>query len=425
MLFFKKRIWVLISAICLALFVSACGGGSSSPSGVSDGAANEKTKLTLMIAWPDDSNGKVEEELVAKHFADKYDITFKTVDNNIQKTIKTTIASGEPVDLAFYWPNQMETFVNADMALDLTPYLEANNSEWKNTFIDGILDGATYDGKIYAVPNQSVYPLMEVNKDILEQAGVTLSDQPTWDEFKQALVTIKEKTGITPLGLQKDWASWPVRELLHSVWPDDAKLQEWSKGQIPFTDPNVVKVFDEVKELYDKELIYPGKGALTTTLDQVNVAFKAGKIAIKADTNLLAAKSVKDSGLKNIQIISWPQIGSNTKVMGGSNGYMIPANAKHPEASVEVLKYLTSVEVLQHRANAGSPVTVKGVTSTDPNYELYNRDAGNFYSAKEILTLSPKLDDYIANKMPANYIFNGMDSLKELDTLRLEAIQQK
>lgn len=207
----NKTSIVVATIFCLTLIVSACGGGSSSPNEGSNsdsnaaansgsnkasnsGASNENTagetvapsgekiKLTLMFAWPGDTNAAEEEKMVKEHFKDKYDISFKPVDGNVEKTIKTTIAAGEPVDLAFYWTNTMDTFVNADMALDLTPYLDAD-PKWKNSFIDGMLDMANFNGKIYSVPNTPVYGLMIANKDLLDKAGVTLPDQPTWDEF--------------------------------------------------------------------------------------------------------------------------------------------------------------------------------------------------------------------------------------------------
>ncbi len=438
-----------ISALlCLSLIVSACGSNSNSGSNAGQGTSSatneatdsatseasasaspaapsgEKTKLTIMITWPGDTNAAEEEKMVKEHFKDKYDISFKPVDNNVEKTIKTTIAAGEPVDLAFYWPNSMSTFVNADMALDLTPYLDAD-PDWKNSFIDGTLNMATYNNKIYALPNTPVYPLMIANKDLLDKAGVTLPDQPTWDEFTQALATIKEKLGITPFG--NGWVSWSHRMLLQTIWPNEEKLKEFSEGKIPFTDPTVVKAFDEVKKIYDKEYVYPGKGALTVTSDQVLTAFKNQKVAIMAFINSLAEGAIKDSGIQNVQVLSWPDYGTGLKIGVGANGYMIPANVKHPEASVEILKYLTSPEVLQYRVDHGAPVSVKGVKPADPNsnVEQFARDAGNPIIANEIGALDPKLDDYYQNKMPANYIFDGASSLKELDKLRQEAIKQK
>lgn len=435
----RKKSLILIAILCFSLLVSACGRGSNTASNEaadtgsneasnSDSAAapsGEKIKLTLMTAWPGDTNAAEEEKMVKEKFKDKYDITFKPVDGSVEKTIKTTISAGEPVDLAFYWPGSMDTFVNADMALDLTPYLDAD-PEWRDSFIEGTLAGGEYNGKIYALPYTPVYGMMIANKDLLDKAGVTLPDQPTWGEFTQALATIKEKLDIAPFG--NGWVNWTHRYLLYSAWEDEEQIDQWSKGQIPFTDPTVVKVFDEVKALYDKELVYPGKGALTVTVDQVMAGFKSEKVAIMAYINFLADTAIKDSGLKNVQILTWPHMGTRTQINAGANGYMIPANVKHPDASVEVLKYLTSPEVLQYRVDHGAPVSVKGVKSSDPNskVELFSRDAGNAYpsSLKEIGSLDPKLDDSFANKMPADYIFRGKAALEEIDKLRQEAIKQ-
>ncbi|MFD2334563.1 ABC transporter substrate-binding protein [Cohnella sp. GCM10020058] len=425
----------LLSALLgMSLVLAACGkseegasapasesAGASATASASGGKAGEKLKLTLMIAPVDDPSSKIEEEMVAAHFKDKYDITFKAWDSNVEKTLKTTIAASEPIDVAMYWPGAMETFVDSDMALDLTPYLEADDGAWKKTFVGDALSAGTYDGKVYAVPYAAVYPLLEVNKDIADRAGVSFPDGPlSWDDFIKALETIKEKTGIVPFGLYKDWGAWVPRNNLITVWPDEQTRSDFAAGKIPFTDPLAVKAFDASKALYDK-YVYPGKGALSTTLEQVNVAFKAGKIAVKADVNILAAQSVKESGLPNVQIVSWPNMGLN-HVLGGSNGYMVPANVTHPEASVEIIKYLTSAEVLQKRVDTGAPVTVSGVRSEDPNFALYAKDIANIQS-EEVMHLSTKITDILNAKMPASYIFNGKSSLEELEKLRLEAIK--
>jgi ABC-type glycerol-3-phosphate transport system substrate-binding protein len=440
----SRKIAVLLSALLtFALLLAACGGNSSSNEpGQSAAAASsgtpaetqqpadpqtpvEKISLTVMIASVDDKVASEEEKMLTEHFADKYDIKSKQWDTaNAEKNIKTTIAAGNPIDLAMYYPSAMSTFVDANMALDLTPYLDANNGEWKNSFLDGVLDAGNYNGKVYAVPYASVYPLLEVNKDILEKAGVTIPDGPfSWDDFMKACAAIKEKAGIWPIGIYKDWAGWvPINNLIN-VWSDKAKADEFNSGGIPFTDPSVVAAFDASKELYDK-YVYPGKGALTATLEQVSVAFKAGKIAMKADVNILASKSVMDSGLKNVQIVSWPHMGTTNLVLGGSNGYMIPANVAHPDASAELMKYLTSPEVLQKRVDSGAPVTVKGVSSSDPNFALYSKDTSNI-QATLIQTISPEMTSTFQTKQPSDYIFRGKAALDDLEKLRLAAISKK
>lgn len=427
------------SVISLCLLVTACGGGGQSnpPSGSSQTTTAgtqkpsetqkpaEKINLTVMIASVDDKAAAEEEKMLTEHFADKYNITAKPWDTaNAEKNIKTTIAAGSPIDLAMYYPSAMGTFVDANMALDLTPYLEENNGEWKNKFLDGVLESGTYNGKVYAVPYAAVYPMLEVNKDILDKAGVTIPDGPfSWDDFMKACAAIKEKTGVWPVGIYKDWAGWvPINNLIN-VWSDKSKADDFADGKIAFTDPLVVKAFEASKELYDK-YAYPGKGALTATLEQVSVAFKAGKIAMKADVNILAAKSVKDSGLANVQIVSWPHMGTTNLVLGGSNGYMIPANAAHPRESVELMKYLTSAEVLQKRVDSGAPVTNKEVRSDDPNFALYAKDTPNI-QAKLIQTLSPQINSAFQTKLPADYIFRGKAALEDLEKLRLEVLSAK
>ncbi|XID94624.1 ABC transporter substrate-binding protein [Paenibacillaceae bacterium WGS1546] len=433
MLQVRKSAKLISATLVLTLLIAACGKSESGAPGNGNAAespsasasapngskAGEKIKLTLMIAPVDDPSSKIEEQMVAEHFKDKYDITFKPWDSNVEKTLKTTIAASQPIDVAMYWPGAMETFVDSGMALDLTPYLDEDEGAWRKTFVGNSLDAGTYDGKVYAVPYAAVYPLLEVNKDIADQAGVTFPDgELNWDDFMQKLETIKEKTGIVPFGLSKDWGTWVPRNNLMTIWPDDSSRSDFAAGKIPFTDPLVVEAFEASKELYDK-YVYPGKGALSTTLEQVNVAFKAGKIAVKANVNILAAQSVKESGLPNVQIVSWPNMGLNY-VLGGSNGYMVPVNVPHPEASVEIIKYLTSAEVLQKRVDTGAPVTVDGVVSDDPNFALYAKDIANI-QAEEVIHLSTKLTDILNTKMPANYIFNGKSSLDELEKLRLEA----
>lgn len=428
----KKAFAILSILASLSLTMTGC--GTSKDTSVNDNKEvsssdnkdvnTEKKDFTIMIQSADDKvSGEVVKKIQEK-FTNLNVIAKQWDTSNAEKAIKTSIASGNPIDLAMYWPNQMDTFVNADMALDLTPYLEENNGEWKNKFTDDVLKIGTYDGKVFAVPYATVYPLVEVNKDILDQAGVSIPDDSwTWDEFMKICATIKEKTGIEPVGINKEWASWTVRNGLLSNWPDETKMKDFIAGKISFSDPAVVKVFDSAKELYDN-YAYPGKGSISATLDQVNIAFKQGKIAMKFDVNFLAAGSIKSSGLKNIQIVSWPKMGKLDNVLGGSNGYMIPANTKNQKEAIEVMKYITSPEVMQLYADSGTPVTVKDVKSTDPNYATYSKDAMKVYPY-EITQLSPEINDYFNNKAPSNYIFNGKSSLDELEKLREKAIKSK
>ena len=417
----KSRRSIFIVLLSIVLIVGAQGVFATGQQEVQKADKDGKVPLTLMFKWADDSLAEYEEQMVAEHFKDKYDITFKQVDMNIERILKTTITAGQPVDLAFYWTTNMKTFVDAGMALDLTPYLDVDGGAWKNTFVKGSLTPGTHDGKVYAVPATPVYPMVLANKDLLDKAGVILTDSPSWDEFKAAMATIKEKLGISPFGISNSWSNWPVRSNLKSVWPTLEEAAAFGRGEISFNDPSVIKAFDEAKSIYDNDYAYPGgPGAMAVTLDQVSAGFRNGDIAMIAYINFLATTEVKNSGLENIQVLSFPHMGDRDMVMGSANGYMIPANVKNPEASIEILQFLTSREVLKNRMDNGSPIAVTGVDSDNEMAVKFGKDGGKLYTIAEIDQLSNKINEYFTNQIPANYIFNPERTLKELEALRLE-----
>jgi ABC-type glycerol-3-phosphate transport system substrate-binding protein len=337
-----------------------------------------------------------------------------------EKVIKAAFAAGESVDIVLYWPTQMQNFTEGNMALDLTPYLNAD-PQWKNTWGDNINVGE-YDGKIIAVPSGTVYPLMLANRELLIKAGVTLKDQWTWNELLEVCRKIKTVSpDVFPLGINYEWACWFIRAGLLQIWDNQAELDAFCNGDIPFTDPRVKTVFDNIKSLYDNNYFYPGEGALTATNDQILSAFVRQRVAIMPYVNLLVANTKRDTiaGAFETAVLTWPNMGkpSMNKLFINSDGYFIMSNTKQPDKAVEVLKYLTGAEVMQVLADSGAVVPVKGIKSSDPDYTLYGRDLVLAYP-NEIINTSSEIFDYIIYHTPANYILYGQQALNELEALR-------
>jgi len=309
------------------------------------------------------------------------------------------------------------------MALDLTPYLE-KDAEWRNVFLPGALDAGKKDGKYVAIPYGAVYPCLHVNVDILDKAGVTIKDMWTWEEFVDACRKIRAyDPDIFPLGINNEWACWFPRDGFFHVWSNEDELKAFNNGDISFTDPRIKKVFENVKALYDNKYFYPGDGALTATNDQVLSAFARGRIAIMPNVNSLVGSTTKDvvAGAFKTTVIGWPNMGNMdlNYVIGNSDGLFIPSNTKNPEKAVEILKYLTSTEIMQIRADNGEIVPCP-IKSSDPNYSLYGKDVNRMYPT-EIIGISPEISDYILYSTPANYILYGDQCINELEALRLAA----
>lgn len=438
----KKLVGMLVAVSMVAAMLGGCGGSENAAETVPDKqessgeTADDKTtdstpgntddtdmEMVLMIENPEIP---VTSDVVKKVQEKFPDIKFisKTWDQSqIEKSVKTAFAAGEAVDIVQYWPNQMKNFTTSDMALDLTPYLEADQ-DWKSTWVEGALEVGVFDNKNVAVPFGTVYPLLQVNTELMKKAGVEVKDQWTWDELVDACEKIKENTDAFPLGVKADNACWFVRNGLMQCWDNQDELDKFNAGEISFTDSRVKEVFDKIKGLYDKSYLYPGEGAVSATQDQITAAFAQGQVAMFANTNNQCgiAKEAAN-GAFDVEIISWPNMGKEDMnyLLGGSDGFFITANTKYPDKAVEVLKYLTSTEILQMYADTGNVVPVRGIKSADPDYELYGVDAAKVYPTEPI-GISPEMFDYIVYNTPSNYLFYGDTCLDELEALRVAAV---
>lgn len=180
----KRRMLALVMAAVTAMGVNA----------VPVMAETEKEDLVMVIDVPDENfNGDIM-NMVKEKFGDQYNLIIKTWSGgpDTQQTLKTAALAGEQVDLVMYFPNSMNQLIESDLALPLDDYM---TDEWKARFSDGALEIGSYDGKIYNLPYSTVYPMVAVNKDIADEAGITLSEDGkwTWDEFLDFCSTVEEK----------------------------------------------------------------------------------------------------------------------------------------------------------------------------------------------------------------------------------------
>ncbi len=430
-----KQMVSVILAGCMAAALTACGSGGSGDSGPSGSSAAAETKtqettaasqgesdkasLVMLIEEPNVEYYPVFMETLGKLYPD-YTITSKTWDQSqVEKTVKTAFAGGEAVDIVKWFPNQMETFISADMALDLTPYMD---EEWKSIFVENALDIGIYDGKLYCLPITTVYPDIDVNMDIFKEAGVEVKEHWTWEEFAAACEKIKQNTDAFPFAICDTRVGWFQRNAFLQIWDNKEELEAFNRGEISFRDERVVAALDKINDLFVKEYAYPGNGAFSQTKDQTKAAFTQGKIAMLFNVNnggKTIREVMEEAGKTNVCTVSWPTMatGECDYVLGGCDGYFISANTKNPEASINVLKYLTSKEAFELQAQRGDvvPANIEGEAS-----EEFSRDSAKVYP-KEILAISPEMNDYIYYDIATNYFYDKDSTLEELESLRTSA----
>ena len=122
--------------------------------------------------------------------------------------------AGDPLDIDVgRWNNQAPqtySYVDNDLIVDLTPYLEEklpSGETWKDIYVPIVQSFAVDQrpdsptaGKWFGVPNELVLMLIHYNQNAFDEMGV----QPakTWPEFLELCATINEKgaaTGMKPI----------------------------------------------------------------------------------------------------------------------------------------------------------------------------------------------------------------------------------
>lgn len=434
----KKVISLVMSTALLASVFTGCGSTEttteSSTQETATTAATESTatatettstsaEVTTIRFYGSDS--EYNQNIVAGFEAENPDIHVEIVPvdfDNAEQVIKTGIASGDPVDVSFFWGSQINAFTDDDMALDLTEYLTANNNEWLNTFVPAYIDTGKVDGKYYAVSYQPVIETIFYNKTLFEELNVEVPT--TYDEFLAACEVFKEND-ISAIG---NW-SGQNHQLLQQAYQymaNDGTLELYTSGEGDFTEcEGLKKALQNIKDLYDNGYWYPGEGALTSTKDQTQAAWYQGKIAMLYDAGSNAGTYTSDADFE-VGILPFPYVeeGGAYALNTVTNALFVPANAKHPEEAVRFIKYYTSDAGIAEIINSGrlpSTLSMQDKVDSQILQDLLATTTGdNVVGYIQMQGLSSEINSYLQNDLIGSVCTGTSieDALAELESLR-------
>lgn len=350
------------------------------------------------------TSGPMMTDALEEKMADKYDIESIQIDwANQDKVIRTGIASGEPCDVYNYVPqNTVANF--GDMALDLAPYFEAD-PEWKAQFnAADLAAGTTEDGKMLNVPWELNFSVILANKAALEEVIGEIPASWTYAEFLDACQKIKD-AGYWPFANATDnnRADWLFRNAMLSETVTAGTNAEYAKGELSYLGEEATKALENVKALYDNEYMYPGAGAVTAKNDEIKAAFYQGDLLMMSEIAAGAKVTAAEADFE-VVAIAWPSSNTEAAILGGFNGFFIPANCANPDAAVEVLKAFTSAEIQAIHAS-------EGYIPANVNVEVEDEFVKTVVAQSSTLNTNEPgtitLNDYRANQLMADLILNG------------------
>jgi putative chitobiose transport system substrate-binding protein len=198
----RKLISLLLASMMMVGLLAACGSDSSGNKGAASSGNNDSKKPAEQVTvefWTislqptfDDYFNKLIAEYESQNPNVKIDWKDYPYDAVLNK-LMTNIAGGDApdvVNLNTELANQMGT---KDALVDFNQELTADQ---KATYFSGIYSSTEMNGKAFALPWYTGLPVLFMNKDLVEKAGLNPDNPPkTKQELNEWGRQIKEKTG--------------------------------------------------------------------------------------------------------------------------------------------------------------------------------------------------------------------------------------
>ncbi|MBY9078426.1 carbohydrate ABC transporter substrate-binding protein [Paenibacillus sp. HN-1] len=348
----NMRSLVLAALLGGAAVLSGCSGENTEATADSGGSSSSAVTTTTI----DFMSTYVGTDLAAQWFKSVFDqfkkdhgdtITVNVEDvpgeQNYVDKFKLLLSTEELPDVGIPAQNLLDMAVEAKVAVDLTPYMDAN-PELKAQFTDESLAANTYDGKVYGLPNYTSKIGYFYNKSLFEKAGIS-APATTWDEFFEQLKKLKE-AGITPLSLDTADTGWITSLWFNAMIGSSDSGAEFMNTKYPtdYNRPEVVQAFGNIQNMLQN---YTTTDAVGAKYDNAATHFLNGETAMIANGTWMIGNFSDETksipGLADqIGVALFPE---GTLFETPQKGYFIMAKDKaKQDAAFEFIKALVSNE---------------------------------------------------------------------------------
>ncbi|PRY33248.1 extracellular solute-binding protein [Pseudosporangium ferrugineum] len=228
-------------------------------------------------------------EGIRQHAVDRFNqanpdakITATTFQNDAYKTrIKTAIGAGQAPTIIWGWGGGgLKSYVEAGQVEDLTDWF-GQNAAVKDRLFPTAFGPATINGKIYAMPAETVAPIvLYYNKEVFEKNGAKAPE--TWDDVMN-LVTLFNGKGIAPfsLGGQSRWTNMMWMEFLFDRIGGSEVFQAIFEGKAnAWSHPAAKEALTKLRQLIDADGFVKGYATITADSNADQALLYRGRAAM-------------------------------------------------------------------------------------------------------------------------------------------------
>jgi lactose/L-arabinose transport system substrate-binding protein len=328
-----KRTFFVILALCLAGMTAFAGGNQQGASASKD--PNAPVILTVWC-WDPTFNVYAMNEAAKIYKQEHPNVTVNVVETpweDLQQKLVTSLTSGQTGSLPDIVLMQ-DNAIQKNVATYPKGFLALDGKVDVSQFAQYKVDVATIDGKHYGVPFDNGASATFLRRDIVEKAGLKVSDfnDITWDRFIELGKTVKEKTGIamiSAVGNENDII--PLMMQSAGTWFFDAA------GKVNIANNTVLR---EAAKQY-KAMVDAGIILLVADWNAYIASLNNGSVASTINGCwIVGSISSEPSQAGKWAVANTPRLnipgGVNYSSVGGSS-WVVLANTKHLDVVTDLL----------------------------------------------------------------------------------------
>jgi raffinose/stachyose/melibiose transport system substrate-binding protein len=373
----RRTVLGLAAGLPLGAALAACGGTSGPKSGGGGGGGAAKASYWYLSVQPQEGLRTAAVDRFNKANPNER-IKGTPFQNDAYKTkIKTAIGAGQAPTIIWGWGGGgLRSYVQADQVEDLTSWF-AQNPAVKNRLFASSFGAATIDGKIYAMPCETVQPIvLYYNKKVFDKVGV----QPpqSWGDL-MALVPKFNDKGIAPISLggQSRWTNMMWLEFLFDRIGGSEVFQAIFDGEKNgWSNPAAIDALTKAQDLVKAKGFVKGFSSITADSNADQALLYTGKAAMMLHGSWTYQSMKTDGGDfvsgGNLGYMSFPPVDGGKGDLSdtvGNPGQYLSISAKATPAQKEIAKKFFATQVLSNAEvkqwiDTGAVPIVQGTAST-------------------------------------------------------------
>jgi len=423
----KMRAAAVVGAT-VALFAAACGSGNSSDSASGSGSANTQAKdITVWLmngSAPDAVIKRVNAQFNQAHPNTKVNIQIQQWDG-IQEKTTTALAGNNPPDVLEIGSTLVSKFADSGGLEDLSSKKADLGGD---TWLQGLTDAGTLDGKLYAIPYYAGDRAVLYRKDMFTKAGI--STLPTdRAAFVSTMAKLQAKYGSDKQFSALYFPGQYWYAALPFIWDEGGEVAVQDNGQWKgaLDSPQSQAGLSALKDIVTKYSKAPVNG--NENDNDPAVPLGEGKAGMIIDAGWKVGTIEKAHPQLKGQIGVFPvpskNAGQTAPVFLGGSNLAISAGSDAPGLAYEWIKILAGTKAQTDLATTGGVIpnstSLLTLHAKDPVLSVFDLAAKNSRSTPSTPKWANVESGTVLQDMLVS-IFSGKKSVADATTDATEAV---